>query len=190
MARTSLTARARDRVLNDEDIRALWRTLEQTPYPFGPFIQLLLLTAQRRDEVAQMRWSELDGDVWVIPRERYKSGRANAVPLSEPVQRILSSIPRTSEYVFTTTGRSPISGFSKAKAAIDKASGVTGWRLHDLRRTARSLMSRAGVSSDIAERVLGHVIPGVAGVYDRHNYISEKRDALRKLSAEITKVAA
>jgi integrase len=106
------------------------------------------------------------------------------------VQRILSSIPRTSEYVFTTTGRSPISGFSKAKAAIDKASGVTGWRLHDLRRTARSLMSRAGVNSDIAERVLGHVIPGVAGVYDRHNYISEKRDALRKLSAEITKVAA
>ncbi len=100
MARTSLTARARDRVLNDEEIRALWRTLEETPYPLGRFVQLLLLlTAQRRDEVAQMRWSELDSDVWVIPRERYKSGRANAVPLSEPVQRILSSIPRTSEYV-------------------------------------------------------------------------------------------
>jgi len=94
--------------------------------------------------VAQMRWSEIDGDVWVIPRERYKNGKANAVPLSEPVQRILGSIPRTSEYVFTTTGRSPISGFSKAKAAMDRASGVTGWRLHDLRRTARSLMSRAG----------------------------------------------
>jgi integrase len=188
MARTSLTARARDRVLNDEEIRALWKTLEQTPYPFGPFVQLLLLTAQRRDEVAQMRWSEVDGDMWVIPRERYKNGKANAVPLSGPVQRILGSIPRTSEYVFTTTGRSPISGFSKAKAAIDKASGVTGWRLHDLRRTARSLMSRAGVSSDIAERVLGHVIPGVAGVYDRHSYVAEKRDALQRLAAEIAKI--
>jgi integrase len=190
MARTSLTARARDRVLNDEEIRALWTTLEQTPYPFGPFVQLLLLTAQRRDEVAQMRWSEVDGDVWVIPRERYKNGKANAVPLSGPVQRLLGSIPRASEYVFTTTGRSPISGFSKAKAAMDKASGVTGWRLHDLRRTARSLMSRAGVSSDIAERVLGHVIPGVAGVYDRHNYTAEKRDALQRLAAEIAKIIA
>jgi integrase len=115
MARTSLTARARDRVLNDEEVRALWKTLEQTPYPFGPFVQLLLLTAQRRDEVAHMRWAEINGDLWVIPRERYKNSKANAVPLSGPVQRILGSIPRTSEYVFTTTGRSPISGFSKAK---------------------------------------------------------------------------
>jgi integrase len=92
--------------------------------------------------------------------------------------------------VFTTTGRTPISGFSKAKAAIDRASGVTGWRLHDLRRTARSLMSRTGVSSEIAERVLGHAIPGVAGVYDRHSYVSEKRDALLKLAAEIARIVA
>lgn len=185
MARTSITARARDRILNDDEIRALWRTLDQTPYPFGPFVKLLLLTAQRRDEVAQMRWGEIEGDLWVIPRERYKNGRANAVPLSKPVQQILSTLPRTGEYVFTTTGRTPISGFSKAKAAIDTASGVTGWRLHDLRRTARSMMSRTGISSDIAERVLGHTIPGVAGVYDRHNYVAEKRLACQRLADEI-----
>jgi integrase len=135
-----------------------------------------------------MRWSEIDGDLWVIPRERYKNGRANTVPLSDPVQRILSALPRSGEYVFTTTGRTPISGFSKAKAMIDRASGLTGWRLHDLRRTARSLMSRVGISSDIAERVIGHKIPGVAGVYDRHGYVPEKSDALEKLSAEITRI--
>jgi integrase len=188
MARTSLTARARDRILNDGEIKALWETLEQTPYPFGPFVQLLLLTAQRRDEVAQMHWSEIEGDLWIIPKEKYKSGRANVVPLSEAARRILSSNPSTSEYVFTTTGRTPISGFSKAKQAIDQASGVTNWRLHDLRRTARSLMSRAGIGRDIAERVLGHAIPGVAGVYDRHDYVREKRSALSSLAAEIERV--
>ncbi len=190
MARTSITARARDRVLSDDEIRALWKVLEQIPYPFGPFVKLLLLTAQRRDEVAQMRWSEIDGDLWTIPRERYKNGRANAVPLSEEVQSILAALPRSSEYVFTTTGRTPISGFSKAKAAIDRISGITGWRLHDLRRTARSLMSRVDISSEIAERVLGHTIPGVAGVYDRHGYVPQKRDALKKLAAEIARITA
>lgn len=137
-----------------------------------------------------MRWSETDGGLWTIPRERYKNGRANTIPLTEEVQSILADLPRSGEYVFTTTDRTPISGFSKAKATIDRASGVTGWRLHDLRRTARSLMSRVGVSSEIAERVIGHAIPGVAGVYDRHGYTFEKRDALRRLAAEIARVVA
>jgi integrase len=190
MTRTSIAARARDRVLNDTEIKALWQALLHIPYPFGPFTHLLLLTAQRRDEVANMRWSEIDGDLWTIPRERYKNGRANTVPLTEPVQSILAALPRSGEYVFTTTGHTPISGFSKAKAAIDRASGVMGWRLHDLRRTARSLMSRAGISSEIAERVLGHAIPGVAGVYDRHGYVPEKRDALQRLAAEIARLVA
>jgi integrase len=188
MTRTSHTARARDRILTDEEIRTLWQTLEQTPYPFGPFVQLLLLTAQRRDEVAHMRWAEIDGDLWVIPRERYKNGKANAVPLGERALSILCTLPRTDEYVFTTTGLTPISGFSKAKTAIDKATRLEGWRLHDLRRTARSLMSRAGVGNDIAERVLGHAIPGIAGVYDRHNYVQEKRAAITKLEGLIAKI--
>ncbi|KLK90513.1 hypothetical protein AA309_25225 [Microvirga vignae] len=190
MTRTSHTARARDRVLSDAEIRALWQSLQQIPYPFGPFVQLLLLTAQRRDEVAHMRWREIDRDLWTIPRERYKNGRANTVPLTEEVQSILAALPRSGEYVFSTIGRTPISGFSKAKAGIDRTSGVTGWRLHDLRRTARSLMSRAGISGEIAERVLGHTIPGVAGIYDRHDYVLEKRDALQKLAAEITRIVA
>jgi len=190
MTRTSISARARDRVLSDMEIRALWQALMEIPYPFGPFTQLLLLTAQRRDEVANMRWNEIDGDLWTIPRERYKSGKANTVPLTEQGLIILATLPRSGEYVFTTTGHTPISGFSKAKAMIDRASGVMDWRLHDLRRTARSLMSRAGISSEISERVLGHAIPGVAGVYDRHSYVPEKRDAVQKLAAEIARVVA
>jgi integrase len=183
MARTSVTARARDRVLSDDEIRALWGALEQTPYPFGPFAKLLLLTAQRRDEVAQMRWSEIKGDLWTMPKERYKTGRSNSVPLTPAVLEILAELPRTGDLVFTTTGTTPISGFSKAKEILDQKSGVMGWRFHDLRRTARSLMSRAGVANDIAERVLGHVIPGVAGVYDRHSYLDEKRRTLEALQS-------
>ncbi len=188
MARTSTTARARDRVLADNEIRAVWGAVENTPYPIGPFVVMLLLSAQRRDEVAQMRWSEINGDVWTMPKERYKTGRANAVPLTPTMRTILEAIPRTADYVFTTTGRTPISGFSNAKEALDRRSGVTGWRFHDLRRTARSLMSRAGVPSDNAERVLGHAIPGIAGVYDRHNYLEEKRQALLALEAEIRRI--
>jgi len=137
MTRTSITARARDRVLTNDEIKSLWLALQQIPYPFGPFVQLLLLTAQRRDEVAHMRWREIDGDLWTIPRERYKNGRANTVLLSAAAQDILATLPRSGEYVFTTTGRTPISGFSKAKATIDRTSGIVRWRLHDLRRTAR-----------------------------------------------------
>ena len=188
MARTSLTARARDRVLSAEELSAIWHALENTPYPFGPFFQLLLLTAQRRDEVAQMRWSEIVGDLWTIPRERYKTGRANVVPLTAPVLQILGAVPRAGPFVFSTTGRTPISGFSNAKEALDLRSGVTGWRLHDLRRTARSLMSQAGVRGEIAERVLGHAIPGVAGVYDRHSYVQEKRSALSKLAGVVDSI--
>jgi integrase len=188
MTRTSATARARDRVLSDAEIRALWAALEQIPYPFGPFVKLLLLTAQRRDEVAQMRWSEIEGSLWTMPKERYKTGRSNTVPLTGAVQEILTAIRRTSGFVFTTTGRTPISGFSNAKEILDRTSGVAAWRFHDLRRTARSLMSRAGVASDIAERVLGHAILGVAGVYDRHSYIAEKRDALAKLAMIIANI--
>jgi integrase len=135
-----------------------------------------------------MRWSEIDGDLWTMPKERYKTGRANAVPLTPTMQTILEAIPRTADFVFTTTGRTPISGFSNAKEALDRRSGVTGWRFHDLRRTARSLMSRVGVPSDIAERVLGHAISGVAGVYGRHNYLEEKREALLALEAEIRRI--
>ncbi len=195
--------RARDRILSDDELRAVWTALHATAYPFGPLVRFLLLTAQRREEAAQACWDEIDlkAGTWTIPAARYKTKRANVVPLSAAARSMLTSLPRIQPmpaepgseapppvYVFTTTGDTPFSGFSKAKRALDDASKTSGWTLHDLRRTARTLMVRAGVRSDIAERVLGHVIGGVAGVYDRHDYISEKRHALEALAAEIDRV--
>lgn len=190
MARTKPSERARDRVLSDDEIRLIWAQLTGI---FGAIVKTLLLTAQRRDEVGEMPHSEIDqSSVWTIPGERYKGGRAQVVPLSTAALDMIQSQPKRSNYVFTgRTGMTPFSGYSKAKVTLDKAvarangNPLPNWRLHDLRRTARSLMSRAGVRSDVAERVLGHAIPGVEGIYDRHSYLAEKRDALEKLAAMV-----
>ena len=187
--------RARERILSDDELRSVWAALSTTSYPFGPLVKFLLLTAQRRDEVAEARWSEIDltTAAWTIPAERYKTKRQNVVPLSGAAIELLTSLPSFDEscdgkLVFSTTGTTGFSGFSKSKRRLDEVCGVTGWTLHDLRRTARTLMVRAGVRSEIAERVLGHVIGGVAGVYDRHDYALEKRLAMDALAAEIERV--
>ncbi len=208
MRKTNPRRTARDRVLSDSEIRALWRVLPNHGL-YGKLVQTLLLTAQRRDEVASMTRSEIDADgIWTIPAERYKTGRANVVPLPKHVQTILEDIDQIDEcdFYFTTNGKTSFSGFSKAKALLDeavlaemkKAAQKRGddpknvtlpyWRLHDLRRTARTLMARAGVRPDICERVLGHVIAGVEGVYDRHDYIEQKQNALTSLAAMIDKI--
>jgi integrase len=173
------------------------------PAPFRPLVRTLLLTAQRRDEVGSMIWREIDGTNRTIPAEHYKTGVSTVVPLSPAVQGVIGkrpeSRPHEDDFVFTATkGVKPFNGFSKAKAKLDERIAETRqregrepmpqWVLHDLRRTARSLMSRAGVLSDIAERVLGHAIPGVRGIYDRHAYEDEKRDALERLAGVIESV--
>jgi integrase len=207
MARTRAKDRERERVLSDDEIPAIWPHLSGT---FGAMVKVLLLTAQRRNEVARMAWREIDHDgVWTIPAERYKTKRANFVPLSKVALAVIEAQPKIEgcEFVFAARARSgkgrgaepaswcAFSGFSKTKPALDKvinaANGGTAlpnWTLHDLRRTAKTLMVRAGVRPDISERVLGHVIAGVEGVYDRHSYLGEKRDALEKLAAEIDRI--
>jgi integrase len=112
------------------------------------------------------------------------------VPLPEAASAIIAELPRLGDFLFMTAGTTPFSGFSKAKAHLDDASGVSNWRLHDIRRTARTLMVRIGIRPDIAERVLGHVIAGVAGVYDRHDYLDEKRNALEALAEEIASITS
>jgi integrase len=155
---------------------------------------VLLLTAQRKNEIGLMRAEEIDGDTLVIPAERYKTGVPNAVPLTKEARRWIGD--RKAGFMFSATGgKKPFNGYSKAKIKLDaviakhrraaKLKPMPEWHLHDLRRTARSLMSRAGVSSDIAEMVLGHKLSGVRGVYDRHSYAAEKRDALEKLAGLI-----
>lgn len=194
---------SRDRILTNDEIRWLWKATELTGYPFGPFVRLLLLTGQRRDEVAKARHGEIKhGDLWTIPRERTKNGIAHDVPLSAAAQEVLTGIPRVlskAGYLFTTTGDTAISGYSVAKRRLDKRMlevarkeaeergrnledvQIPEWRLHDLRRTLASGLARLGQAPHIIEAVLNHTsgtVSGVAAVYNRYSYAEEKRQAL------------
>jgi integrase len=190
MARTKPAERARERTLDDSEIRKLWGATSTVNNGFGPLVRFILLTAARRDEAAHMRRSEISGDVWTIPAARNKSKRDVVIPLSTAARAVLDALPIVGdgERVFSHDGRRFLGGYSKFKAKLEQVSGVTGWGLHDLRRTARSLMSRAGVDSNIVERCLGHVIPGVRGVYDRYQYLREKRDAFEVLAALVGRI--
>jgi integrase len=188
MGRLKPSEQRRQRVLDDDEIRALWRAAEATPSVFGYLVQFLLLTAVRRNEAAGMCRSEVVGDDWIIPPQRYKTNLELVIPLSPAAKAVLASVPQFGELVFTTDGKTPISGFSKFKRAFDQACGVTGWRLHDLRRTARSLMSRAEVPSDHAERALGHVIGGIRSTYDRHAFYPEKKRAFAALANQLDRI--
>jgi len=176
---------ARDRVLTDDEIRAVLRVCAREPYPFGQFVPLLLATAQRRGEVSQMTWSQVDLDAkqWVIPAELSKNGKPHVVPLNDFALQLLAEVPRFADcdWVFTTTRRSPISGFSKALRHVHAQSETSGWRFHDLRRTAASGMARLAVLPHVIEKVLNHIsgtISGVAAVYNVFGYDAERREAL------------
>jgi integrase len=177
----------RTRVLSDEELQRVWTTVESYPGPWSQFVRFLLLTAARRTEVAGMRWSEISDGLWSIPPERYKTNAEVTLPLSTAATSVLTELPRfaNSDFVFTVNGRAPIAGFSAFKLKFDFSCGVRDWTIHDLRRTARSLLSRAGVNADIAERCLGHVIGGVRGTYDRHRYLEEMRHAFEALATLI-----
>jgi integrase len=142
MARTKPKERARDRVLTDDEMRKIWKAAGKMQNGFGYFVKYLLLTAVRRDEAANMRRSELEGDVWVIPAARYKGKHDHEVPLSKAAQAVLHAVPKigNGDLVFTHDGERAIGGFSKFKRKLDELSGAKGWTLHDLRRTARSLI--------------------------------------------------
>jgi integrase len=190
MRRTRPKERARSRVLSDDELRRVWLTAEASDSPFSKLVQLLLLTCARRSEASRMAWAELENGDWVLPPLRNKTGLLLVRPLSAAAQELLAKLPRIGDcpFVVTTNGRTAISGFSRLKARFDAASRVSGWRLHDLRRSARSLMSRAGVNPDHAERCLGHVIGGVRGTYDRHEFYAEKKHAFEALAAQIQRI--
>lgn len=168
----------RHRVLDDDEIRRLWAASEHIGYPYGPLWQLLLVTGQRRGEVAHARWSEFDlrTRLWTVPSERFKSSAAQLVPLSQLAIDILAKLPREGDYLF-----GHIDGFSKAKKRLDKTMGnPTPFVIHDLRRTVRTRLSSLRVPSEVAEMVIGHGKKGLARVYDQHHYLPEMRDALER----------
>jgi integrase len=190
MTRCRPSDHARSRILNDNEIRAVWRAANSMQGPFGHYVKFLLLTASRRNEAAHLRWREVVGTDWTLPAARNKTKVDLARPLSAAALAVLAKVvPRIagSDFVFSADGRR-LGGMARRKREIDEASGVTGWTLHDLRRTARSLMSRSGVPSEHAERCLGHVIGGVEGVYDRHQYRSEMLIAYEKLATLIGQI--
>lgn len=200
MARTKPKERSRKRILADDDIRDVWAALATADVPecYPPFVKSLLLTATRRNESADMNSIEIANELWTIPGDRYKTKLDHVIPLAALARALIGDKPKgfkgNSWFIFSSTdGAKPFSGFSKAKKSLDaeiarrrKAEGrepIQRWTLHDLRRTARSLMSRAKVPTDHAERCLGHVIGGVRETYDRYEYLDEKRDAFEKLAA-------
>jgi integrase len=169
----------RDRVLTNSEILAVWQACGGLG-AFGRAFRFMLATGQRRSEVGEMSWSELDRTqrFWTLSRERTKADRAHEVPLSGLAMVIIEKCPPLGNFVFSTGRARPISGWSKAKAALDAKSGVTNWHLHDLRRTAATNMARLGVDRVVIGKVLNHAENEVTAVYDRHQYDREKRRAL------------
>ena len=178
--RSDSQARARSRILTDDELRRIWHAAG--PSPFGRLVRFLLLTGARRGEAANITQDELSGGLWTLPGERNKTKRELVRPLSAAAQATLSG-GQEGPYVFG--GDRPIRGFSECRRSLDRRSGTSGWTLHDLRRTSRSLMSRAGVSSDVAERCLGHTIGSVRKIYDRHDYVTEMAKAYDALAGLI-----
>jgi hypothetical protein len=193
--------RARDRILDDDEIRTLWAALPaiQRPRCSEQLVKFLLLTATRRAEAMQMRWDEISHDgTWTIPGRRYKTGKDHVIPLTLAMRELIGKPPADTAkfpYVFSAgDGSKPFSRDGdlmkvvRGKMKSDNLPDLPSWRLHDLRRTARSLMSRAGVPSDHAERALGHVMGGIRGTYDRHEYLEEKKKAFEALDALLDRI--
>jgi integrase len=184
---------ARDRWLTMDEVRAVWDRASLLGYPFGPWVRMLLLTGQRRTEVASMRWQDIDLEekTWLIRAEDAKNRRAHIVPLSAPAIEILEMVPQMGPYVFSTDGKSHVQGYAKAKALLDtyitaKGGGVDPWVFHDLRRSAATHMVRLGVLMEVVGRVLNHSPTGItAKVYGLHQYLPEKRGALDRWAAEV-----
>lgn len=201
----------RDRFLSDDELRLVWLGTGKMQYPFGPLFRLLIITGQRVEEVAGLDWSELHraSAMWSLPADRAKNGEASQVPLSDLAMAELDGLARgkkgkwpRSGFVFTTTDKTAVSGFSRAKARVDKEAAKLGsledepitiapWRLHDLRRTLATGMQRLGVRFEVTEAILNHVSgakSGVAGVYQRYDWGPEKRSALDAWAAHIAKL--
>jgi integrase len=186
MARTKTKERARSRILKDDEIRAIWNSKE--PGAFPAIVRFLLLTGARRAEAAGMTWKEIDGDNWNLPASRNKTKEELTRPLSLAALAVIEEQRSDCPFVFSKDGKA-FSTFSRDKVAFDAAIGVSNWRVHDLRRTARSLLSRAGIAADIGERCLGHALPGIRGTYDHYDYQPEMRRAYDALAALIERIA-
>ncbi len=184
---------SRDRVLNDDELGAVYRTADSMGYPFGHIVQLLILTAQRRGEISALRWDFIEEQERTIslPASLTKNKRQHTFPYGRMCGEVLGGIPKVDDaYVFPARGNAvhSFSGWSKAKAALDKQCSIAPWTLHDLRRTVTTNLAALGTPPHVTERLLNHVsgtVSGVAAIYNRHAYMNEMRDALEKWEARL-----
>jgi integrase len=186
---------ARDRVLSDAELSQIVLAARGMGGPYGGIVELLALTGQRREEVAQLRWDEIDlmQRRWILPKVRTKNNKEHIVPLSDPAIVLLRRFERVQPVVFATSSGKTFRTFSRSKRELDLLCGVTDWRLHDLRRTCVSGMARLGVAPHIADKILNHqtgTISGVAAVYQRHDFLAERKDALACWGAHFARIIA
>jgi len=181
----------RDRTLTADELTALWWAIDKLPQLPRAYFRVVVLTGARRNEVRCMARSELDLDVelWRIPPERNKSGRAFDLPLTAPVVETLQALPRIGPMIFTLNGKRPMAVHQLIER-VRGDSGLIDVRLHDLRRTLRTGLAELGVSFEVAERVLNHAMSGLQAVYNRHNYMAEKRTALALWAEHVLSLAA
>ncbi len=193
MRRPELAYTARERVLSMDELHRVWAAAREAAYPFGDMVRLIMLTGQRRSEIAEMErgWIDAEQRAVEIPAARHKTKRVHVFPLSAPALALVNALPKWNGgacMFSTTSGKRPVSGFSKAKLRLDeliaKRAAKEGlpamepWTVHDIRRSVATHMARTGTPQEHIERVLGHVVQGVAGTYNRYSYLDEKRAAL------------
>ena len=181
-------AKSRERVLSDDELAKVWHAADEGPHRMA--VRLLVLTGARREEVSQLKWCEIDGDNIVLAGERTKNGEPRIISLSSLAKALLDVTPHIdgSAYVFTLNGAKPIGSWGRAKRSLDDAAGVTGWRIHDLRRTVATGMQKLGVNLQTVEAVLGHTAgsrAGIVRVYQVHDFAAEKRAALEAWGAHV-----
>jgi integrase len=183
----------RDRVLSDEELVRVILAARQIGGPYGGIVELLALTGQRREEAARCIWDEFDlpSRIWLLPQGRTKNAKPHIVHLSDQAMAVLKGADKQGKFVFSRTGDRPFQAFSSAKRELDKISGVTGWRIHDLRRTCVSGMAALGVAPHVADKILNHqsgTISGVAAVYQRHQFLAERTEAMTTWGAHVSSI--
>jgi integrase len=185
---------SRDRVLTDQELAAIIVAARQIPWPYAGIVEFLALTGQRREEAAQLKWHEIDEQArtWSMPSERSKNNKAHLVHLSEPAWELISGhLNDAGGFVFATSRGKHFQSFNTYKRVLDRLCGVNGWRLHDLRRTVVSGMARLGVPPHVADKILNHqsgTISGVAAVYQRHEFLAERKEALDRWGAHVNSI--
>jgi integrase len=176
---------SREHVLSDAELARVWKGAGKVRV-YGDVVRLLVLTGARLNEIAQLRWDEIKDDHILLGNGRTKSGIQHCIQLSAPARKILDAMPRIGDFVFTLSGTKPLTSWSRAKADIDKAVGLSGWRLHDLRRTFSTRANELGLAEPhIIEACLGHTVGGVAAVYNRAKHEAAKKAALEAWGAHV-----